>query len=55
MSFIPPLPSMQLNPFHNSGISAKHNKVEGFQPIAKSLIRGLFHYCKISFTLSLML
>ena len=35
--------------FLDSRISANNDKVEGIQLIVKSLLRGLFHYCKISF------
>ena len=39
--------------FFSSMISTNHDKVEGFQPIKKSLYPLLVLYCKISFDLSI--
>ena len=51
MSFIPP--SLLLNSnnylYYSSMISANYDKIEGFQPIVKSLYPLLFLYWRISF------
>ena len=50
--FLTPIPfyaTQIINPFLNSRNSVNHNKVERIQLMVKSLERGLFLYCRISF------